>query len=358
MKDKHLIKDWIWPLSIGLILGLTLIITNQSLQNAHRNSVSSYADTLAPVLPYTVSIYTNQTVNFSQSPLDNDPFFSQYVQPGSYQKTNLGSGIILDTNGHIVTNAHVVKDAEQVIVVANDGSQAEVQRTFIDSETDIAVLQTGLKISTPLKVATIESIRVGDIAFTIGNPFGIGQSVSMGIISATARVQPNLTNMTDFIQTDAAINPGNSGGALVNSDGAVIGMNTAIYSSSGGSQGIGFAIPIEHVQKVAHSLLENGMVSRGYLGIDVRELSPTEVQVKNLKTTEGIMITSVAPGSPAEQAELQPGDVLLSLNGSPLLNRTQAARLIAQLVPERQETLEIWRDGKVLTVQVIPEYRQ
>lgn len=358
MKKKQLTVDWLQALSVGLILGLVLILANQSLKSPAPNTISGYADMLAPVLPYTVSIYTNQTIDINQSPFNDDPFFSQYVQPGSYQKTSLGSGIILDTEGHIVTNAHVVANAQQIIVVANDGSQAEVRRTLIDPETDIAVLQTGLSISKPLTTAGVSSIRVGDLAFTIGNPFGIGQSVSMGIISATARMQPNLTNLTDFIQTDAAINPGNSGGALVNANGEVIGMNTAIYSSSGGSQGIGFAIPIEHVQKVANTLLENGMVSRGYLGIDVRELTAAELRESNLQRDEGIIIISVAPGSPAEASGLMAGDILLSLNGQPLSNRAQAARLIAQLMPEQSETMEVWRSGKELAISVTPGYRQ
>ncbi|TCS37634.1 S1C family serine protease [Reinekea marinisedimentorum] len=358
MKKKPFTVDWLRALSAGLILGLVLVVANQQLNNRGPNTATGYADTLAPVLPYTVSIYTNQTINLGQSPLDDDPFFSQYVQPGSYQKTSLGSGIILDTEGHIVTNAHVVEGAQQIIVVASDGAQAEVRRTFIDPDTDIAVLQTGLTISTPLRTASIESIRVGDLAFTIGNPFGIGQSVSMGIISATARMQPNLTRLTDFIQTDAAINPGNSGGALVNAQGEVIGMNTAIYSSNGGSQGIGFAIPIGHVQKVAGTLLENGMVSRGYLGIDVRELSATELKESNQGSAEGIIVISVAPDSPAEQAGILAGDVLLSLNGQPLSNRTQVARLIAQLIPEQPETLEVSRKGERLAITVTPGYRQ
>lgn len=358
MHKNKIQSYWLTTLLIGAFIGIGLIVAMQTIKKPVIEAQSGFAKTLAPVLPYTVSIYTNQTVDLAKSSLNDDPIFSQYVRPGSYQKTSLGSGIILDTEGHIVTNAHVVQNAQQVIVVANNGVQAEVTQTYIDPETDIAVLKTGLKISNPLPVANAGSIQVGDLAFTIGNPFGIGQSVSMGIISATARTQPNLTNLTDFIQTDASINPGNSGGALVNANGEVIGMNTAIYSSSGGSQGIGFAIPFEHVQKVAHDLLQDGMVSRGYLGIDVRELTNREVLESNIDQDSALTVISVAPNSPAESAGIRQGDIIVSLDNAPLTNRSQAARLIAQLVPEKTSTLEIWRNGKKMAVPVTIGYRQ
>ncbi|TXR52180.1 S1C family serine protease [Reinekea thalattae] len=357
----HRLKyEWLVSIALGLLIGLTVLVFKQALQPRQSSLANaSFAQALAPVLPYTVSIYTSQTVSINRSALQQDEFFAQYLPNNQsdnlYKKTNLGSGIILDTQGHIVTNAHVVKGAQQIIVVAHNGEQAEVISTLIDNDTDIAVLQTGLRISQPLPTSDSSQLKVGDLAFTIGNPFGIGQSVSMGIISATSRAQPQLTNLTDFIQTDAAINPGNSGGALVNANGEVIGMNTAIFSSSGGSQGIGFAIPFEHVQMVAQQLLTSGMISRGYIGIDVNEVRLTESWQET--QTSALVVTAIAPNSPAAIAGIQVGDILLSVDNEPLISRAQAARLTAQLLPEQQSQLRLIRDNKAIEVTVTIGYR-
>ena len=268
-------KDWILPISIGLILGLAFVLYQKLPDLSPKGelfpapTVTSYAEIIEPILPFTVSILTSRQIAQDTNSLANDPYFSKFIQPEQSQQSSLGSGIILNRQGQVVTNAHVIKFADEIIVMTNNGELAQVTSVLVDPETDIAVLDTNLLIDRDLPIQTNRQDRVGDLVFTIGNPFGIGQSVSMGVISATGRQQPGLTQLTDFIQTDAAINPGNSGGALINASGYVIGMNTAIFSSTGGSQGIGFAIPFSQVVSVAQELSQTGKVTRGYLGIDV-----------------------------------------------------------------------------------------
>jgi len=315
----------------------------------------SYAEILEPVLPYAVSILTNRKSDEVPSDLANDPYFSKYFDQAQ-QQTTLGSGIVFSKTGLVVTNAHVVRSADNIIILTHLGDRASVIRTLIDPETDIAVLETDLRLSDHLPIGLDSPVRVGDIVFTIGNPFGIGQSVSMGVISATGRQQPGLTTLTDFIQTDAAINPGNSGGPLVNAQGEVIGMNTAIFSSTGGSQGIGFAIPISHVKAVADELSKNGLVSRGYLGIDVAELTPTQT-ASLAGAPGGLAIASVKQDSPAAESDIRIGDILLAIDGMPLSTRTEAVRLISQLMPGKGVAIDLVRDGIAVEKRVFLSQR-
>ncbi|WP_320827384.1 S1C family serine protease [Reinekea sp.] len=341
------------PVLIGALAGLLLVLWPLWSDRTPPDSNlirGSFADILEPVLPYAVSILTNRQSDEVPSDLANDPYFSKYFDQTqrsfdqAQQQTTLGSGIVFSKTGLVVTNAHVVRGADNIIILTHLGDRASVIRTLIDPETDIAVLETDLRLSADLPMSLDRPVRVGDIAFTIGNPFGIGQSVSMGVISATGRQQPGLTTLTDFIQTDAAINPGNSGGPLVNARGEVIGMNTAIFSSTGGSQGIGFAIPFSHVQAVADELSKNGLVSRGYLGIDVAELTPNQ-QASLALAPGGLSIVSVKAGSPAADSDIRIGDILLTIDGLPLSTRTEAVRLISQLMPGKGVAIGLVRDG-------------
>jgi len=315
----------------------------------------SYADILEPVLPYAVSILTNRKPDTVTGDLANDPYFSKYFDRAQ-QQTTLGSGIVFSKTGLVVTNAHVVRGADNIIILTHLGGRASVIRTLIDPETDIAVLETDLRLSDDFPMGQDSPVRVGDIVFTIGNPFGIGQSVSMGVISATGRQQLGLTNLTDFIQTDAAINPGNSGGPLVNARGEVIGMNSAIFSSTGGSQGIGFAIPFSHVKAVADELSQHGLVSRGYLGIDVAELTPTQKASLTL-APGGLSIVSVKDDSPAADSDIRSGDLLLSIDGMPLSTRTEAVRLISRLMPGKSVSIGLVRAGVSLEKRVFLSQR-
>lgn len=349
------------PIIVGCVAGSLLLIVPAVVSKIPKaqpaQNLTGYADVLEPILPYTVSILTNKHLDIKNNALGQDPYFQKFLQAVPQTQSSLGSGIVLNEQGDIVTNAHVVNGADQIIVMTHQGVVAEVAKVLIDPETDIAVLQSNLSVSAPLPVELTGRYRVGDLVFSIGNPFGIGQSVSMGIISAKGRQQPGLTELNDFIQTDAAINPGNSGGALVDSNGKAIGMNTAIFSSTGGSQGIGFAIPINTVLSVAKELGEHGKVSRGYLGIDVAELSPEEITELAL-SDGGLKVISIQTNSPAQQAGLEVGDVLLALNGVPLTNRVQAARLISQLFPGKETPIRLLRGNQSLEVTAVLSIRE
>jgi S1-C subfamily serine protease len=344
-------RVWLMPATLGLIIGCLFILfqlwDKKTVNLALEPTQFSYADIIEPILPFTVSILTNKNARPLSNALTTDPYFSKFLQNEPVPQTSLGSGIVLNTTGDIVTNAHVVNDASEILIMTHLGQLARVSQVLVDPETDIALLRTDLRLSNNLPVKTDNSYRVGDIVFTIGNPFGIGQSVSMGVISAKGRQQPGLTRLTDFIQTDAAINPGNSGGALVDANGQTIGMNTAIFSSSGGSQGIGFAIPINTVLDVANELSNKGKVTRGYLGIDVEELSPIEAEKLGLPSpSSGLKVVSVQQGSPAETAGINSGDLLIEINGTKLTTRTQAARIISQLMPGKRTDIKIERFGE------------
>lgn len=338
------LRDWLLPVVIGLFLGTAYLLFNAVSKNSHNPPVNAggYAESLAQVLPFSVSIITYQETDPSENPLAQDPLLSQYFQGGEPNRTNLGSGIVLNRSGDVVTNAHVIKGADNILIQTQDDQMVTVLQVFVDPETDIALLQTNLTANKAIPLAD-HPPRIGDIVFSVGNPFGVGQSVSMGIVSATGRAQPGLTQLTDFIQTDAAINPGNSGGPLVNAQGQVIGMNSALFSATGGNQGIGFAIPIGNVLDIASELAEKGSIERGYLGIDVR-LSSNGSQ-------DGVLsIVSIDASSPAEQAGLQVGDELLSINGIDLINRRQAARLISQMMPGKQTDIQVQRGEHTLTL--------
>lgn len=347
-------RDWLLPIVFGVTIGLLFLLMTdvrpfgrqQQQANPH-----SYSDSLAQVLPFAVSIVSRQK-SASLPPLISDPLIQKYLQTDVSDRTNLGSGILISQTGDIVTNAHVVRGADDILVVTHNGLTVSVDQVFIDPETDIALLKTSIATDQEPPLTQKEP-RIGDVVFTIGNPFGVGQSVSMGIVSATRRPQPGLTDLTDFIQTDAAINPGNSGGPLVNSEGAIIGMNSALFSATGGNQGIGFAIPIDDVRSVATMLSDLGRIERGYLGIDVRQtlLEPTGEDA-NKQSISTLTVVSVDSGSPAEIAGIQTGDHLLQINDVELTSRTQAARLISQLMPGKTTELSILRDGQPVTIAV------
>lgn len=346
-------KDWVLPVIVGAVLALVYLIYLNLAGNSTTKSssiVQSYADQIEPVLPFTVSILSNRNTPSVTGPIQNDPYFSQFLNDQVPSQSSLGSGIIFNKSGWIVTNAHVVRGADNTVVMNSDGQVSEVLQTIIDPETDIAVLQTNIRLSHDLPIQKNTMNRIGDLVFSIGNPFGIGQSVSMGIISAVGRQQPSLTALTDFIQTDAAINPGNSGGALVNARGEVIGMNTSIFSSDGSSQGIGFAIPFDYVYGVANSLVTMGTIQRGYLGLDVEELSPDEKTELNI--TSGLTVASVEQSGPAALAGVQADDILIEIDGMVLQNRTEAVRLISQLMPGKAVIVKVLREGGAMEIAV------
>lgn len=295
-------------------------------------SVDSYHDAVTQASLSVVNIYTTQKI---QNPYMGDPvleqFFDYYGQGQEMSQgiSSLGSGVIVSKDGYIVTNAHVIEQADEITVALNDGRKARATIVGADVESDLAVIKVDMDDLTPLAFRR-EPIRVGDVALAIGNPFGVGQTVTQGIISATGRSGLGLTTFEDFIQTDAAINPGNSGGALVDANGALVGINTVIYSRSGGSMGIGFAIPTSIVEQVMNGLISTGKVSRGWLGV---EIAPVSDSPTNLDTHQGVVIAGVMADSPALNAGLKAGDVVLSLDGKTINNANSLIGIVSAKAP-------------------------
>ncbi|MEH6651495.1 MAG: trypsin-like peptidase domain-containing protein [Motiliproteus sp.] len=317
----------------------------------------SYADAVSEAAPAVVNIYTRIKPEKTPAPQLNDPFFENpSKQPtqsdNGRSPASLGSGVIFSEDGYIVTNNHVVADADSILVALRDGRETVAKVIGTDPETDLAVLKVELRGLTPITLVSSESIRIGDVALAIGNPYGVGQTVTMGIISATGRNQLGINTYENFIQTDAAINPGNSGGALINARGHMIGINTAIFSRSGGSQGIGFAIPSDLVQSVLKGIIEQGRVVRGWLGIEIQEMTPALAESFGTKETKGLIIAGIFRDSPAHQAGLQPGDILYSIDDQPIKSGRNAMGQIAVTKPGTVLEMKLIRNGAPIKLSV------
>jgi serine protease DegS len=317
----------------------------------------SYADAVLRAAPAVVNINTAKVVTLRRNPLLDDPFFRQFFggapgagQPQKRLETSLGSGVIFSEQGYILTNHHVISGADAVQVFLRDGRNAPARVIGSDPETDVAVLKIDLPKLPVITLGQSDRIRVGDVVLAIGNPFGVGQTVTMGIVSATGRSQLGINTFENFIQTDAAINPGNSGGALVDAYGNLIGINTAIFSKSGGSVGIGFAIPVSLAKNIMEEIIRHGRPQRGWLGIEAQQLTAElSGALKLPKGTQGVVVTGILRGGPADKGGLQPGDVIVSMNGEKITEGRQALNLIAQHKPGQTISLQIIRDGKTLT---------
>ncbi|WP_134605981.1 Do family serine endopeptidase AlgW, partial [Pseudomonas aeruginosa] len=274
----------------------------------------SYANAVSRAAPAVANLYTTKMVSKPSHPLFDDPMFRRFFGDNLPQQkrmeSSLGSAVIMSAEGYLLTNNHVTAGADQIIVALRDGRETIAQLVGSDPETDLAVLKIDLKNLPAMTLGRSDGIRTGDVCLAIGNPFGVGQTVTMGIISATGRNQLGLNTYEDFIQTDAAINPGNSGGALVDAAGNLIGINTAIFSKSGGSQGIGFAIPTKLALEVMQSIIEHGQVIRGWLGVEVKALTPELAESLGLGETAGIVVAGVYRDGPAARGGLLPGDVI------------------------------------------------
>lgn len=317
----------------------------------------SYADAVALAAPAVVNIHSRKTV-VESSPLFDDPFFRHFFgerffpHPKQREETSLGSGVIVNPRGYILTNHHVIADAEEIRVSLHDGRVAAATLVGQDSEADLAVLKIELEGLPSMTLGDSESLRVGDVVLAIGNPFGVGQTVTLGIVSATGRKELGISTFENFIQTDAAINPGNSGGALITARGELIGINTAIFSRSGGSQGIGFAIPVSLARHSMAQIIEHGYVRRGWLGIEIQELTPQLAESFGLSNAQGIIIAGVLRGGPADRAGLEPGDIITHINDQGISSARHALTLIAQTLPGEPITLLGQRAGKVLEQRV------
>ena len=305
--------------------------------------------------PAVVSINTSQKAGLEKN---KDPWFRYFFgdQDDSAQ-TGLGSGVIVSPQGYILTNNHVVEAADEILVMLNDGRQTQAKIIGTDPETDLAVLKVNLDKLPVVVMNNSEQLQVGDIVLAIGNPFGVGQTVTSGIISALGRNQLGINTFENFIQTDAAINPGNSGGALVEVQGNLLGINTAIYSKSGGSMGIGFAIPVSIAKQVLEGIVKDGLVTRGWIGVEPTELTPELAQTFNVNRQEGVIITGVLQTGPAFKAGIRPGDMLLAVNDHKVQNVAELLAQVSLLKPGVDAQLKILRKEQEQVLQVTPQQR-
>lgn len=318
--------------------------------------ISSYHNAVARASQSVVNIYTTQTM--AEHPYMDDPvlrrFFEYHGGPSQEQgNTNLGSGVIVSEDGYIVTNAHVIEKADEITVAFNDGRKSRARVIGTDPDSDLAVIKVDMTGLTPLGFRE-EPIRVGDVALAIGNPFGVGQTVTQGIISATGRTGLGVNKFEDFVQTDAAINPGNSGGALVDAHGELLGINTVIFSRSGGSMGIGFAIPTSIVEQVMNALIKDGKVSRGWLGIEIQSQLRDPTQ---LETSTGVEVLNVIEGGPAAKSGLRVGDIILTIDGVEMTDANTLIQYVARKPLDTKLNAQIVRQGKNAQVEITLEER-
>jgi serine protease Do/serine protease DegQ len=313
---------------------------------------------LAPMLkrstPAVVNISTRTQIETAEHPLMRDPFFRHFFEipdaPQHRQSSSLGSGVIVDAHrGYIITNNHVIDKAQEITVTLTDGRQLAAKLVGTDPESDVAVIKVEPHNLTELRVADSDRLEVGDFVVAIGNPFGLGQTVTSGIVSALGRSGLGIEGYEDFIQTDASINPGNSGGALVNLNGELIGINTAIIAPTGGNVGIGFAIPSKMVSQIKDQLIQHGEIRRGLLGISIQDVTPELAQAFSLDQNQGAVISAVQPASPAAKADLEPGDVVLAINGRKMKNSMDVRNAIGLLRIGEEINVEVLHKGDVVT---------
>ncbi len=315
---------------------------------------SSYSGAVQLAAPAVVNVYTAKVVTTRTTPFSNDPimqrFFGDTQVPRKQLQNSLGSGVIVNERGYILTNNHVVEGADEIQVALSDGRTTQAKVVGSDRETDLAVLKIELGKLPSIVIGESDGLRVGDVVLAIGNPFGVGQTVTMGIVSATGRNHLGINTFENFIQTDAAINPGNSGGALINAEGHLIGVNTAIFSQSGGSQGIGFAIPVSLAKGVMEQIIEHGHAIRGWLGVEVQAVTPALAESFGLPEAKGVLITGMLRKGPADQAGLKPGDVITKINGEAVDDPVVLMNTVAQVPPGKTMDLEGLRKGSKISL--------
>lgn len=322
------------------------------------NNTGSYSLAAEKAMPSVVNIFTSKKrpANPHQQFLD-DPLFKRFFgdQPDdqAQHESSLGSGVIVNENGLILTNQHVIEAADEIEVALVDGRTVRAHLVGADPDTDLAVLKIDVKNLPAITFADPEKNKVGDVVLAIGNPFGVGQTVTQGIISALGRNHLGISTFESFIQTDASINPGNSGGALIDADGNLVGINSAIYSRNGGSMGIGFAIPVSIAKQVMEQIVRQGSVTRGWIGIEAQDITADLEESFKLKSPQGALIAGVIKNSPAERAGLKAGDVLVEINGLQVADSSNMLGLISELKPNKQATLKVVRNQKEINVQVL-----
>ena len=349
---------WISNPQVSSLVGQ---VTLREAPDSISHNPGSLAEAAKISSPAVVNIFTSKINKKKPSkkgaPHQNEPWFQFFFgdqAPSDEPSSSLGSGVIVSPQGIILTNHHVIEGADEIEVAFADGRKRNAKLIGSDPETDIAVLKIdATDLPNPITLGKMESVQVGDVVLAIGNPFGVGQTVTSGIVSALGRNQLGINTFENFIQTDAAINPGNSGGALVDTKGNLIGINTAIYSRSGGNMGIGFAIPINTAKQVMESILTNGSVTRGWIGVEPQNLSKELAESLNLpKDTTGVLITGVLEGGPADKAGMKPGDVLTQVNGQAVNDVVTLLNRIAQTSPGDEAKVALLRKGKSMTLKV------
>lgn len=330
-----------------ILLTSSNLLSHFSFLSFSQSSRHSFNDAVMSTAPAVVNVYASTVYQERSHPLFQDPLFRHFfgnapTMPKTRRDNSIGSGVIMNTAGYILTNAHVIKNANDIRITLNDGRQAQAQLIGLDADTDLAVINIPIQNLPQIPIGNSTDIKIGDIVLAIGNPYNFGQTVTQGIVSATSRKRRGISYFDDFIQTDADINQGNSGGALVNAAGELIGINTAIISSSGGSEGIGLATPINQAVDVMNQIIENGKVVRGWLGIEAQTLSTDVIESANLKTG-GVLVTAIMHNGPAENAGLVPGDIMITIDGKNLSSPDQAIETITDLTPGKEVKINILR---------------
>lgn len=322
--------------------------------NQFGNAMAKVAEQVKPAI---VNISTTRLIKAQRHPFFDDPFFrrffgDEFQRQQTRKVTNLGSGVIATSDGYILTNNHVIEGAEDILVKLSDNKEYKGKVVGKDKRTDLAVIQIDEKNLPTIKWGDSDKLRVGEVVLAIGNPYGLNQTITMGIVSALGRSGIGITDYEDFIQTDAAINPGNSGGALVNTRGELIGINTAIFSTTGGYQGIGFAIPVNMAKNIMNSIINQGKVTRGWLGVHIQPLTPELIKQFNLKDDKGVLLSDVVEGGPAEKGGLKRGDVIIEYDGKKIESPVHLRNTVAATPPGQNIKIRVIRDSKPLLLNV------
>jgi Do/DeqQ family serine protease len=333
------------------------VVVNQAPKTATlATRASSYSGAVAKAAPAVVNIFTSGAVKAPRHPFADDPIFRRFfgdVPEETRRTSSLGSGVIVSTQGYVLTNNHVIEGMDQIeVLLADNRTRLRAKIVGTDPDTDLAVLKVDRADLAAITFGNLDGVQIGDVVLAIGNPFGVGQTVTMGIVSALGRRGLNINTYENFIQTDASINPGNSGGALIDAAGNLIGINTAIFSRTGGSLGIGFAIPVSTAKNVMEQIVAQGSVTRGYIGVQAQEVTPEIAESFNLPSAIGVLIAGIERGGPAEKAGVKAGDVLLAVNDRATPDSGAMLDAIAALTPGTQATLKLRRNQKDVDVQV------
>ncbi|MCW5665999.1 MAG: trypsin-like peptidase domain-containing protein [Piscinibacter sp.] len=356
LKPQWLPRDGAWPVPAvpAVAPPPTPAVALPAPAPAGSAPAASYAAAAQRATPSVVSITARKAPQ--RSAQSNDPwfrfFFGDRAEQFSQPQVGLGSGVIVTPDGFLLTNNHVIEGADDIEVQLADGRTATARLVGTDPESDLAVLKVELERLPAIGFGDADALQVGDVVLAIGNPFGVGQTVTSGIVSALGRNQLGINLFENFIQTDAAINPGNSGGALVDARGNLIGINTAIYSRSGGNMGIGFAIPVSTARQVMDGLIKDGQVTRGWIGVEPRDLTPEIAQTLNLPIRQGVLITGVLQSGPAAEGGMRPGDVVVKIGDRPVANTAQLFNAVAGLRPNETAVVGVQRGERALELSI------